>query len=335
MKQILKLIVILFTVGFLSSTINSCKKENEETITVITSEVTEITYHSALTGLEWNGSDENLAEGGICYGNMPEPTLNDNVVRFDLERKETATDLVLLQLIPNTTYHIRAYLKKFTGSSVMTSYGQDVEFTTLKFDKIIKFNPSLTYGSVSDLEGNSYKTIKIGTQVWMAENLRSTRLNDNTPILKAHFPQDWSDSKTPGYNWCEEDSVNYSTTFGAIYNYYAVNTGKLCPVGWHVPSDDEWDTLISFLGGRDVAAPKLIETGSIHWKSPNDGATNESGFTALPGLGGSSEGWRSTTKMNSGDPTMVWSYGIINDFYRIFRNEIYWFSLFNVRCLQD
>ncbi len=338
MKLILKLISIIFTVAIMSAAINSCKKEDEGTVTVITSKVSEITYHSAVSGVEWSGSDEILAEGGICYSQNPKPTINDSVSQFDVESRETASDLWFGPLVPNTTYHIRAYINKFTGSSVRTFYGQEVQFATLEFNKTIKFNPSLTYGTVSDIEGNFYKTIKIGTQVWMAENLRTTRFNDNTLIPKAAINSTlMSDIRPPAYNWYEEDSVNYSTTYGAIYNWFTVNTGRLCPAGWHVPSDNEWESFVSFLGGPDAAAIKMKETGIIHWNSPNDGATNEAGFTALPGLlSGSFEGWWSTTtRPDYYDPPMVWCYYLSNDIYRLTRSVIYRNSGMNVRCIQD
>jgi uncharacterized protein (TIGR02145 family) len=81
----------------------------------------------------------------------------------------------------------------------------------------------------------------------------------------------------------DNDQQKFGTVYGALYNWYAVNTGKLCPSGWHVASDAEGTALTSFLGGGDVAGGKLKETGTKHWLSPNTGATNESGFTALPG----------------------------------------------------
>jgi uncharacterized protein (TIGR02145 family) len=170
----------------------------------------------------------------------------------------------------------------------------------------------------------------------MAENLRTTRLNDNTSISKVTFSSEWSDIKTPGYNWCNKDSDNYKTTYGAIYNWYAVNTGILCPAGWHVPSDDEWETLCTFLGGPDLAVYKLKETGTNHWNAPNEGATNESGFTALPGLyGGFYCGWWSTTRINPYDPPVVWTYYILNDNSNLNRSEVSGVNGQNVRCIKD
>lgn len=138
-------------------------------------------------------------------------------------------------------------------------------------------------GLVSDVDGNTYKTIKIGAQVWMAENLKTTKYRNGTAIPKVTGNTEWNNLTTPGYCWYNNDEVNYKSTYGAMYNWYTVNTGNLCPTGWHVPSDAEWTTLTTYLGGTDIAGGKLKEKEYSHWLSPNLGATNESGFTALPG----------------------------------------------------
>jgi uncharacterized protein (TIGR02145 family) len=133
--------------------------------------------------------------------------------------------------------------------------------------------------------GNSQpiKEVKIGNQVWMAENLKTTRLNDGTPIPKVTNNSEWNSLLYIGYCFYDNDEATYKATYGALYNWNTVNTGKLCPTGWHVPSDTEWTTLINFLGGDSIAGYKLKDTGTVHWNSPNTGATNVSGFTALPG----------------------------------------------------
>ena len=108
------------------------------------------------------------------------------------------------------------------------------------------------------------------------------KYNDGTSIPLV-LPDYTSYNETmPGYRWYKNDAANKSI-YGALYNWYAVNTGKLCSSGWHIPTDAEWTTLIDFLGGEGVAGGKLKETGITHWKSPNIGATNSSGFSALPG----------------------------------------------------
>jgi uncharacterized protein (TIGR02145 family) len=135
---------------------------------------------------------------------------------------------------------------------------------------------------VMDLDSNEYNTVIIGTQEWMVENLKVTQLNDTTPIDMVTQEVDWSNRVTPAY--CLYNNSEFSKkTYGAIYNFHAVKTGKLCPEGWHVPSEEEWNTLMNFLGGDTIAGGKLKEEGTLHWVTPNTGADNESGFTGLPG----------------------------------------------------
>ena len=135
---------------------------------------------------------------------------------------------------------------------------------------------------IKDGDGNVYTSVKIDTQVWIVENLKTTKYNDGIAIPLVTDNSDWGNLTTSAYCWYTNDAAANKSTYGSIYNWYAVNTGKLCPTGWHVPTDEEWTILINYLGGGSVAGNKLKEAGTIHWISPNAG-TNESGFTALPG----------------------------------------------------
>ena len=176
--------------------------------------------------------------------------------------------------------------------------------------------------TLTDIEGNTYKTVKIGNQIWMAENLKTTKFNDGTAIPLVIKQKDWNNLTTAGYCWYKNDSSMYSRIYGALYNWYAVNTGKLCPVGWNVPTEAAWISLLEYLGtfkgdeldldinyskgwinvlsrvrrgyydDEDIeilekinAAIKLKETGTVHWQnmSNENNNTNESGFTARPG----------------------------------------------------
>jgi uncharacterized protein (TIGR02145 family) len=137
-------------------------------------------------------------------------------------------------------------------------------------------------GMVIDADGNTYNTITIGTQVWMASNLKTTKYNDNS-VIPLVADSTWGNLLTPGYCWYDNSASTYKNTYGGLYNWFTVNTGKLCPTGWHVPTDADWTALTTFLGGESVAGGKLKANGPSLWFSPNAGATNETGFTALPG----------------------------------------------------
>jgi uncharacterized protein (TIGR02145 family) len=135
---------------------------------------------------------------------------------------------------------------------------------------------------ITDRSGNSYKTIIIGEQFWMAENLRTLLYNDGTEIHLEEIRDNWGNLASGAYCWYN-NNPDMNNIFGALYNWHAVNTGKLCPEGWHVPSNEEWNELINELGGMMNAGGNLKNTGTAYWQDPNSGATNESGFSALPG----------------------------------------------------
>ncbi len=138
---------------------------------------------------------------------------------------------------------------------------------------------------VSDIDGNSYKTIVIGTQTWMAENLRSTRYSDSMEISLVSDGNEWTKLTTPAYCWYDNDPNN-GKSYGALYNWYTAdssNIHKLAPKGWHIATDSDWNALETYLGGWSVAGGKMKEAATVHWRTPNTGATNETGFAALPG----------------------------------------------------
>jgi uncharacterized protein (TIGR02145 family) len=201
--------------------------------------------------------------------------------------------------------------------------------------------------TVTDINGNVYNTVIIGTQVWMAENLKTTRYNDNTSIPPITDNIAWVNLVTPGYSWYNNDEATYKDTYGALYNWYSVdvssNGGKnVCPTGWHVPTVMEWMTLTDYLGGEDVAGGKLKESGTTHWLSPNTGATNETGFTALPGGSRHYAAGSFSTITNYGE---YWSTSK-NNSSRWYCHMNYGFSYamldynspkfgFSIRCLRD
>lgn len=168
--------------------------------------------------------------------------------------------------------------------------------------------------TVTDIDGNVYKTVTIGTQVWMAENLRVTKFNNGDYIETAIKGKSTVDWPTPRYCWYNNDSSN-NDKYGALYNYRVIHQTYLVPLyiapkGWHIPTDEEWNTLITFLGGENIAGGKLKSTGTIEgstglWRSPNTGATNESGFSAEPG--GMCDNLNSFSSYNAGYYGEWWS----------------------------
>ena len=140
--------------------------------------------------------------------------------------------------------------------------------------------------TVTDADGNVYNTVTIGTQVWMASNLKVTKFNDNTPISLVTDNVSWvnlsqNSQKFPLYCWYDNVETTNKDTYGALYNWNTVNAGNLCPSGWHVPTDTQWTTLTNYLGGNPTAGIKMAEEGNMHWI--NSWGTNSSNFTGLPG----------------------------------------------------
>jgi uncharacterized protein (TIGR02145 family) len=197
----------------------------------------------------------------------------------------------------------------------------------------------------TDADNNSYSTVKIGNQVWMAENLKTTRYNDGTSIPRETDNTAWQHLSTPAIAWLNNDSSTNHNMYGVLYNGFAVGTGKLAPKGWHIPTDAEWDTLVSYLGGSSVAGGKLKESGTSHWLSPNTGASNESGFTALPGsehegagssgfgqLGNSAWWWSSTQNSSNNSAGFL---SVSSDYESIFKMSLIRTMGFSVRCIKD
>jgi len=251
-----------------------------------------------------------------------------------VDEKASKTDYKGTQATVDMQYTTGDRLK-FTGFSGNYS---TVKTDIPAQDKTITFN----FISCTDGDNNNYPVVIIGTQVWMAENLKTTKYKDGTAIPLVTGGTAWSNLSTPGYCWYNNNESTYKNTFGGLYNWYTVNTGNLCPTGWHVPGSNEWTTLVDYLGGTSVAGGKLKETGSTHWTSPNFGATNESGFTARPGGACRSVGeflyisdygdWWSATEY---DATHVLDrylhYSLIEVNSGLFTKQ----AGFSVRCLKD
>jgi len=202
---------------------------------------------------------------------------------------------------------------------------------------------NISYGSVTDLDGITYKTIVIGTQTWMAENLRSTKYQNGDSIPMVTNAISWGNLTTGAY--CNFNNTSYSDSiaaFGRLYNWIAVmDSRNIAPAGWHVPTDAEWEILANFLGGDSLAGGKLKEAGLKHWVSPNMGANNSSGFTAIPSgfndpygsfwnIGLGSFCWSA-----SASPIGAWHRSLSYDNRILRRGESYTHSGYSVRCLKN
>jgi uncharacterized protein (TIGR02145 family) len=209
------------------------------------------------------------------------------------------------------------------------------------------FNPDLSYGTMTDQDGNVYKTITIGTQIWMAENLRTTIYRNGDPIDNIIDSKAWIALSTGA--WCTYgNTVNSDmiASYGILYNWYAVTDSRnIAPEGWHVPTNAEWTILTTYLGGESVAGGKMKEIGMAHWFSQNTGATNESGFTSLPGgdcswyyngtflYQGSDGLYWSSTQVNA---SLAWSRELNNrEFYCNYRNDSEKRNGYSVRLVKD
>lgn len=268
-----------------------------------------------------------LTGSGVCVGKTNNPTTTDQV--FYGNSSNGTYSVELNELEPNTTYYARAFATNNEG----TAYGNSIKFETPQ--------QKIEYGeNVKDIDGNEYKTVIIGTQTWMVENLKVTKYNDGTPIETTTIDVEWSKLSDGGYCWYNNDESKNKNPYGAIYNWYAVNTGKLCPKGWHVPNNEEWEVLLNYLGNY-IAGEKLKITGTEYWEKGSY-ANNETGFS---GVGAGSRNFFGTYD-GLGKYCSFWSSTVTTD-----SNAYYWnlsdnhagltFATFNkatgysVRCIKD
>lgn len=335
------LIIFVFLL-LISSVYTSCKKDKNE-VAQPPSEpsglfpadrATDISISVTLT---WVSSDTNegVASYDVYLGTSAKQL---EVVSSNLYN----TTFVLSGLAANTTYYWKVVAR---DKNYRITSGEVLSFTTKNIIiEGIVFNPSLQYGFINDIDGNSYKTIRIGTQIWMAENLKTTKFNDGTAIQLAKDAKVWKTMYYPGFCWYYNDEATYKSVYGAIYNGYAAKSDKLCPTGWHVPSDSEWTNMITYLGGEITAGVKLRESGTNHWSGGSTEGSNESGFTALPatereaytgnfGGIGSSASFGSSSKTQSGNYYGLISVYYNNDIYRTYSHDLRYGS--SIRCCKD
>jgi len=334
----------LLIVGAFLVLASSCEKEDDNIngnnanvgLPVLsTTAVTDISWTTAKSG-GYITSDcgATVTERGVCWSTNLSPTISDNKTTNGAGAGKFSSKLI--DLSHGTTYYVRAYATNSNG----TGYGSTMVFTTRH-----RFTDSR--------DGNVYLCVTIGEQIWMAENLRY--------LPSVVGPGIYSDTKPYYYVYGYEGTdvaeakvtANYNI-YGVLYNWIAAMNGAdgsdanpsgvqgICPEGWHLPSDAEWTQLINYLGGESVAGDYLKEIGTKHWNAPNERATNETGFTALPGgrLGisgsfnniGSNGFWWSAAEYDEFD---AWYRYMTNKYSEVGRYSFFKDAGLSVRCVKD
>ena len=294
--------------------------------TLTTTVATSIKLTTATSGGNiTNDGGASVTARGVCWGTSQNPSITDSKTVDGTGMSNFTSNITGLN--PNTTYYLRAYATNAVG----TAYGSEVTIKT-------------QFGVVTDNDGNTYLTVKIDNQVWMGENLKTTKYS-NGNLIGTTIPSTLNTSAetTPKYQWSYDGNESNVATYGRLYTWYAATDSRgICPTGWHLPSDAEWTTLATFLGGESVAGGKLKESGNFHWNSPNSGATNLSGFTALPGgyrfpngtfsdIGDFGQWWSSTEgDMNGTLGRRMYYYD-----RSVYRSNYYKTCGFSVRCIKD
>lgn len=195
--------------------------------------------------------------------------------------------------------------------------------------------------TITDIDGHVYHTVRIDTQIWKAENLRTTRYSNGDVIPYVEESIIWSGLAIGAYCWYHSEAED-EIPFGKLYNWYAAaDPRNVCPTGWHVPTRDDWDVLVNFLGGTNGAGGKMKESGTLHWLNPNDGASNASGFT---GLGGGARNYNGSI-YSFGEIGNCWStyesapYGLYRSlYYNHTKSEEFFTDKrvgFAIRCLKN
>ena len=243
--------------------------------TLTTLPIGNITDISASTGGNiTNDGGTPITQRGVVWGTSPSPTTANNSTTNSSGTGSFTSNLT--GLTSNTTYYVRAYATNSAG----TAYGNELSFTTTAGGGGIVTNP----GAGVTFDGYTYASIVLGNgQEWMAENLRTTTYANGDPIPNVTDGAQWNDLNTGAWAYYD-NNIQYDNPYGKLYNWYTVpDPRNLCPTGWHVPTDAEWTVLTDYLGGEPVAGGKMKSTGTQHWLFPNIDATNESGFSGLPG----------------------------------------------------
>ena len=306
-----------------------CSKDTDPTLPSVpvltTADIIDITATTASSGGNITSSGvAEVTKRGVCWSTTVNPTIANSKTTDGTGSGTFFSSIT--GLTNGTTYHVRAYATNSAG----TGYGNDVSFTAAF--------PNC--GNVTDIDGNIYTTVTIGTQCWMLENLKTTRYRDGSSIPTGLSDAAWQTTNSGAYAIYDNNPAN-NTIYGKLYNWYTVNTGKLAPAGWHVPTDAEWTTLTTYLGGESIAGDKMKAT--TLWTPYTDiFNTNSSGFSGLPAGYRTSNGtydyigtngyfWSSTeySSIYAWYRTLFYKY---SDAYRYFNFNGYGFS---VRCIKD
>ena len=243
---------------------------------------------------------------------------------------------------PTESHHAatKGYVDNHIDQALLTFVYDSVKSYVIELFKTMGLIPVFYAGTVTDIDGNIYTTVKIASQTWMAQNLRVIHYNDGSFIPRVYDEAEW-EGLTTGARIEYDNFQSNINIYGLLYNFYAVaDNRKLCPDGWHVPSETEWTTFEDNLGGSEWAGAKLKETGTDHWLSPNEGAVDQYGFTALPsgqrdpqflnkGLAG---GWWTTQEASI---SRAWFRYVTFQAYDLYSSDALKFCGFSVRCIKD
>ena len=356
MKKVLILLSLIIFGGFLSAQTTMNVYQNDGTVSqfelstidsitytisnpgnlasLSTLPVGSITSSSAVSGGNiTNNGGSTVTERGVCWYTTPNPTTANNKIASGSGVGNFTVNINGLS--ESTVYYVRAYAVNSAG----TAYGNELSFTTTAGGGGVVTNP----GAGVTFNGYTYASIVLGNgQEWMAENLRTTTYANGDPIPNVTDDNQWYNLTTGAWSYYNNDS-QYENPYGKLYNWYTVDDPRnVCPTGWHVPTDAEWTVLSDYLGGEPVAGGKMKSTGTQYWSSPNTDATNESGFSGLPGGYRYNDGpfyyigfygyWWSSTESSTYDAWLRHLRYLNGDVYRLYPNKKDGFS---VRCLRD
>ena len=301
----------------------SCKRQEADLITAPAEVVTATGADPG--GYVTNGSKTEIKERGVCWSTTDNPSVSDS--KSTAHAAETSFRVSMSDLKPATTYYYRAYAVSKKG----TSYGNTLSLRTR----------AVATGTVQDVDGNIYNTVEIGGLTWMMENLKTSRYRNGDKII--YFSTHIEQSVFPGYYYYDNNQEN-NETYGKLYNWFAVSDPRnIAPEGWHVATDAEWTKLTDFIGGPSQIK-KLVETGNSHWLRYLN-ATNETGFTALPGGGlilgdfyniGYTARWWTSTEETPGYSGYAMHRSMTPDVVeKIYRIPYEKTSGMSVRCVKD